>query len=160
MILCRRYEERDAHLLETLLAEGLHYHAEGAPAFMSGSQEAFVANEKHFFEGLCDPNFYCFVVEWDDLVAGFAIIRVTQTPDIPIFVKRKVALVEQFLVTEAHRSKGLGKALLYHVQTWCQTQQLDSLDLFVHAFNADAHTFYKKFGFSDVLHRMSLPLVR
>ena len=70
-------------------------------------------------------------------------------PDISLFVPRKHAFIQDFVVTEKYRSKGIGAALMEESKQWARERNLDALRLSVLAGNTDGRRFYENQGLSE-----------
>lgn len=55
-----------------------------------------------------------------------------------------VGLVEDVVVEDAFRGRGVGKLLLSHMEAWCQQQGMTRLQLLVDKNNHPALEFYKR----------------
>lgn len=60
---------------------------------------------------------------------------------------RKQAVVEDMIVDEAHRGKGLGKKLLADLIHWASEQKIEMIELTSNPARVAANELYKKFGF-------------
>lgn len=66
---------------------------------------------------------------------------------IPILRKKRVCFVEILAVDEGHQHQGIGHALCDYLIDECKKNGLDTVELFVYPFNADATEFYEEMGF-------------
>ena len=89
-----------------------------------------------------------------------AVLVATDADDRPIgyiHVQRRLflegddqALIAGLVVDEAHRSGGIGAALLAAAEAWAATQGLRSMRVLSRLERADAHRFYERHGYEVV----------
>ena len=96
-----------------------------------------------------------FVVRVGGKVAGMAnaLITVSTAQGAPVL------LLEDVIVSRAHRGAGLGRRLVEHVYTWARSQGMARVTLLADQENAPALAFYEKLGFAPsamVVRRKSL----
>ena len=113
---------------------------------------------KFVLNAIRDPNVGLFVAESECRLAGFIHVIVRDTPDIPILVSRRYAVVDSLAVREGMRRDGIGRALMQRAHAWAQERGATSLELNVYAFNRPALAFYRELGYEIVSHRMSKSL--
>ena len=68
----------------------------------------------------------------------------------PAFSPKTWAAVEDIYVTQAHRSQGLGRALVEACAEWARDKGADGVSLQVAAGNKRARKFYDDLGFREV----------
>ena len=85
-----------------------------------------------------------FVVRVGGKVAGMAnaLITVSTAQGAPVL------LLEDVIVSRAHRGAGLGRRLVEHVYTWARSQGMARVTLLADQENAPALAFYEKLGFA------------
>ena len=84
-----------------------------------------------------------FVLEQSGRIAAIASLQFL----ISTALGGKVALLEDVIVEEAFRGKGLGAALIQHIRQYAAGNNILRLTLLTDAHNAPAQAFYKKQGF-------------
>ena len=84
-----------------------------------------------------------FVLRVDGQVAGMANALIT----ISTSEGGKVLLLEDVIVSHAHRGGGLGRKLIDHVLDWAKQQGMTRVTLLADRDNAPALDFYRKLGF-------------
>ena len=107
---------------------------------------------------LQDPSHGWFVAEAGGHIAGYVHAIVRDTPEIPIFVPRRLAIVEDVCVRAGARRAGIGRALMSHAQRWARAQGATEVELTVYEFNEPAIAFYQSLGYETINRRMALPL--
>ena len=84
-----------------------------------------------------------FVLRVDGQVAGMANALIT----VSTAEGGKVLLLEDVIVSRAHRSGGLGRKLVEHVLGWARAQGMTRVTLLADHDNTPALDFYRKQGF-------------
>ncbi len=147
----------DYPALVPLAAEILAEHAEALPAVFQNIAEPLP--DRYFRGMLRDPAYDIFVAETaEDGIVGFVQLIVRSTTDVPIYVLRLVATVENLIVARAHRGRGIGRALMAACVARAREQRADTLDLIVWEPNAAALAFYERLGMGVRNRTMFLPL--
>jgi ribosomal protein S18 acetylase RimI-like enzyme len=95
-----------------------------------------------------------YVAESDGTVIGVVQVGARSTPDIPLLVPRRYAVVETLAVLAAHRRAGVGRALMARAQRWTAEHGMTEVELNVWEFNRDAIAFYQALGYSTVRRTM------
>jgi len=118
--------------------------------------DAIVAQPKHFQRGsrsfeylsglINDENSDFILAVIDDDIIGFSLIFEKATPNINLLVPCKFAYIQDFVVTESYRNKGIGTALMDQSKQWAKDRNLDYLRLSVLYENKNAQRFYKRHG--------------
>lgn len=117
------------------------------------------ARQREYILGLIGADNVCvFVAEESDQLIGFVNLFVRSSTDIPILVPRCFALIENLVVDERYRWRGIGRALLEHAQEWAVEQGATSIELTVYEFNRTARSFYERLGYETESRRMSKKL--
>lgn len=104
-------------------------------------------SEDEFLAMLADERVYPFVAEDGGTVIGLAVVRMRPAPNPPM-KPRRVAFIDDVVVDEKHRGKGVGTALLNRLKALAKELQADSLELMVWAFNESAVRMYERAGFA------------
>lgn len=106
-----------------------------------------IDREKHF-RGLKllleNPDAVVLVVQQQDRVIGMASVQSL----ISTVIGERVGLIEDVIVHELYRGKGIGKRLMETLLIETQKAGMKRLALGVDKRNSSALSFYRKFGFS------------
>lgn len=86
-----------------------------------------------------------FVLRLDGKVAGMANALIT----ISTAEGGRVLLLEDVIVSRAHRGGGLGRQLIEHVLDWARGQGMTRVTLLADRGNHSALDFYRKLGFEN-----------
>ena len=98
------------------------------------------------------------LAELDGEVVGLVAIRRRARPDYPMFRPGEFVLIEDLVVDERRRRRGIGTALLEAARRWSGQRGLGSMELVVWAANSEAVDFYRKHGFGMRQYRMRLDI--
>src|ERR1700756_4432044 len=88
------------------------------------------------------PRLFCEIAEWNGEPVGFAVWFF----DFSTFSGRSGVYLEDLFVRPAHRSKGIGKALLAHLARLCVANGWARLQWSVLDWNTPSIDFYKSLG--------------
>lgn len=91
-----------------------------------------------------DPNTGLFVCEYQGEVQGTALVSLCA--DV-MFGTQPFAVVENVVVNTALRNKGLGGALLRHIETFCLSNDCSKIMLLSSVQREQAHRFFESAGF-------------
>ena len=87
------------------------------------------------------------VYENDGTVVGFILLQAKERPDFDFMLPGKYCYIMDVIVTESHRSKGYGTALLNSAKDWAKEQNCSFINLDVLVNNPEAIKLYEKLGF-------------
>lgn len=108
----------------------------------------------YLLAGIQAENAAVFVAEVGRQIAGAVIAWERQTPEIPLLVRRTFVSVDNLVVADEYRGRGLGQALMAQVHLWARQRELAEIQLTVWDFNQGALAFYEKLGYQMLHHRM------
>ena len=69
-----------------------------------------------------------------------------------------VAMLTVLVVSAKHRSRGVGRALVAHVESWARAQGASTISLTSAVRRTDAHAFYASLGYEQTGVRLARPL--
>jgi len=98
------------------------------------------------------------VAELSGSIVGVLRIKKTCSPDLSMFRKAEFALVDDLVVDQAHRQRGIGTLLLKEAKSWARGQGLKSVQLSIWSRNQRAAAFYRRRGFERIVERMEARL--
>ena len=87
------------------------------------------------------------VYENDGTVVGFILLQAKERPDFDFMLPGKYCYIRDVIVTEAHRNKGFGTALMSSAKDWAKEQNCSFINLDVLTTNTNAISLYEKLGF-------------
>jgi diamine N-acetyltransferase len=136
-----------------IFAEVDALHHEAVPAvFQTPSKSA--RTRDYLSSVLADKNAALLVAEREGRLIGVIQARVREMPDVPIFVHRRYAAVEDIAVRKECRRSGVGRALMEKAQEWARARGLRQVELNVWEFNREAIAFYEKLGYRPASRKM------
>jgi ribosomal protein S18 acetylase RimI-like enzyme len=96
-----------------------------------------------------------FVAQVGDRLVGSICVTIRESPELPIFVRRRYAVVDNVVVKEEFRRAGIGRSLMEKAHAWALAQGADSIELNVWEFNLGAIEFYRTLGYETASRKMS-----
>lgn len=115
--------------------------------------------ERSFVEELlADPDTRLFVATQGDAIVGMAQASVLQPRNHALLTPLTRVYLDDIIVDEQHRSAGLGKALLDHVERWVRQLGVGRIELTVWEFNVSARALYERQGYTTLNRTMSKKL--
>lgn len=115
---------------------------------------------KRYFDELAnskllgEPESEAYVASIDGALAGFIAVH----PDSDYFTGHSRAYVDVLVVAPESEGRGVGRALLAHVEAWAQRHGCLEVVLDVFATNAEALSFYERCGYRPDHIRLSKSL--
>jgi ribosomal protein S18 acetylase RimI-like enzyme len=139
--------------LDPLFTEGDAFHREVLPHIFRRPEGA--ARAWSYFSSIVNSEEACiFLAQVREQVVGLVQVLVRETPDIPLLVPRRYAVVDNIVVARGWRHSGIGKALMERAQNWAVKKGVTQIELNVWAFNQGAVAFYEHLGYKVVSQRM------
>ena len=89
---------------------------------------------------------------------GFVHAMIREPPGMPMFVRRRYAVIENLVVKSEFRKQGIGRILVDEVQEWAIAKGARSIELNVYEFNETAISFYEGLGYRNLSRKMSKEL--
>jgi diamine N-acetyltransferase len=118
-----------------------------------------LVREQEYYSGLiADENVGLFVAEAGGRIIGFIHAIVRETPAFPVFVPRRYAIVDSFVVKLEFQNHGTGRILMDRMQEWAIAKGAASIELNVYEFNETAISFYERLGYQTISRKMSKEL--
>jgi GNAT superfamily N-acetyltransferase len=94
---------------------------------------------------LAGPGDAVFVADDNGAVVGLVTIHMAHM----LHLQRPWARVTELVVTETHRRRGVGDALLAHAEQWCRKAGAAGIELTCRPTRTEAHTFYTRRGYAE-----------
>jgi len=152
-ITIRPADDKDYEVFETLFALLNELHAVEYPGIFQSTSGPI--HRRDYFSGLiADPNSALFIAEWDGQPAGFILLYLRDTGEVPVMRPRKYVAVDSLYVHAHLRQHGLGEMLMLSAEEWALENGADSLMLNVYGFNTAARGLYEKLGYQTISHKM------
>ena len=109
----------------------------------------------YYLELISNEKVGLFVAETEESIVGFVHAIVKDTPDIPIFVSRRFAVVDNIFVKPGFQNHGIGRLLMDKMQEWSIAKGATSIELNVYEFNSSAISFYENCGYKTLSRKMN-----
>ncbi|MBE6775380.1 MAG: GNAT family N-acetyltransferase [Ruminococcaceae bacterium] len=87
------------------------------------------------------------VYEHNGVVIGFILLQAKIRPDFDFIIPGKYCYIMDIIVTESHRGKGFGTALMNSAMEWAKEHGCSFINLDVLVKNEGAIALYEKLGF-------------
>jgi len=144
----------DYESLCVLFDEGDALHRENLPWIFQKPRGA--VRERDYVLGLiADEAVGFFVAQVGDRLAGLICVMIREAPEVPIFARRRYAMIDNVVVEEKFRRAGIGRALVEKAHEWAVAEGAESIELNVWEFNQEAIEFYRALGYEITSRKMS-----
>ncbi|MBQ3149957.1 MAG: GNAT family N-acetyltransferase [Clostridia bacterium] len=139
----RKATNNDIPVISELYREQFREMAKLIPDFIKeGDQNtAFIENT------INDEDSDILVYENDGMIVGFILLQSKTRPDFSFMLPGKYCYIMDILVTENHRGKGFGTALMNAAKKWAKERDCKFINLDVLINNTGAIKLYEKLGF-------------
>lgn len=148
-VVIRAASPSDYEAVCALLAQLDQMHAQALPNDFQ-PVEGPARPREYFAQILADEEGAIFVAEQQDTVVGLIRCSVRTAPDLPLFVPRRYASIDDLVVDAAVRGRGIGRLLTERAHQWARDQGILEVELVVWEFNAPARAFYEGLGYQTV----------
>ena len=112
-----------------------------------------------YLSGLIDDEKSDFLLAVENgVIVGFSLLFERATANLNLLVPCKYAYIQDFVVTEKWRNKGIGTQLMAASKKWAANRQLDYLRLSVIPGNRDARRFYARHGLVEQMVTLECPI--
>ena len=140
-----------------LFDEGDALHRETLPRVFQ-KPEGAVRSRDYVLGLIADEAAGFFVAQVGDRLVGLICVMIREAPELPIFVPRRYAVVDNLAVKDEFRRAGIGRALMETAHEWAVAKGADSIELNVYEFNRGAIEFYQTLGYKTASRKMSKQL--
>ena len=103
---------------------------------------------------ISDEDAVVLVAEHESRIIGLVYTAIRESPDIPLMVPRRYAMINNLVVTERFRRSGVGRSLVEKAHQWALGKGVHHVELNVWEFNQRAMAFYEKLGYTTASRRM------
>ena len=107
--------------------------------------------EMMFLDRLGRREHFIGLVRMDGQVVGMITASLQNSP---VFRLKPRAMIENVVVDQAYRRRGVGRALVRAAMAWCQDRQVAYIELMVATGNPGGQRFWTACGFGPVMLRM------
>jgi diamine N-acetyltransferase len=138
-------ETMDSQQLAALSEQVQQLHHELYPAIFKPFDHAAIAG---FFETLfVEREAKAFLAVEGEAVLGYVLLIITDTKENPFQYQRSFVTLDQLLVLEEHRGKGVAKLLIEQAIAYTREQQVDRIELNHWTMNHAARACFNRNGF-------------
>lgn len=95
-----------------------------------------------------------------ETLVGCLVAMLRTSPDVPILVPVRYAMVDTLVVAQAYRGLGVGRKLMERAERWAHARGIPRIELNVFEFNEEARIFYEALGYTTLSRRMVKHLSR
>ena len=113
-----------------------------------------VRTKDYFSAILADKNQVLLVAEKEGRIIGFNHVVIKHSPDMPVMVHRRYALVVEVGARENFRRSRVCTSLFERAYQWAMDRNVTQFELAVWEFNKGALAFFQKLGFRTMRHGM------
>jgi Acetyltransferases len=94
----------------------------------------------------------------DDKIIGFSLIFEREPPSLNLLVPCKIAYIQDFIISEYYRNRGIGSYLMEESKLWAKNRALEYIRLSVIPKNKAAQRFYMRHGLQEQMISMECVL--
>jgi ribosomal protein S18 acetylase RimI-like enzyme len=152
----REANTEDIMVLNEIFREELVYHRGIMPTIFKLQNN--VINDSWLESIIQNENRFMVVAEDNGKIVGCILFRIDTNPDDDIYKIRRFGYIDEMIVNEPFRRRGIGKKLLEHTIKELKSRDIDEVEIDVWEKNTIGQGFYKKHGFKTVRRRMKLDL--
>ena len=150
-----RAEEHQIPAIAELWLEFMRFHQDIEPFFKP--REGAVAGEEEQLRRVMKSEDGLVLVATDEgRVVGFAHSEIRGPHK--VYSMDRYGALDTMAVTAEYRRKGVGEAMLREIRDWFRSRNVDRVELEVLSKNDIGYSFWKKHGFTDYRHRLSLKI--
>lgn len=139
----RKATNKDITAISELYREQFREMAKLIPDFIKEGEQSNEFLEKT----VLDENSDILVYDNEGEIVGFILLQEKTRPDFDFMLPGKFCYIMDIIVTENHRGKGFGTALMNAAKAWANEHNCSFVNLDVLVNNHSAIKLYKKLGF-------------
>ena len=146
--LIRKAGQEDYPAVQSLIEEEHRIHQTARPDIFAAPEDIFP--ESDYIKMVSDSDFFLSVaVTEEGEIAGLCFARILYTGDCEILTKRKRLYIDDFIVVDKYRRRGIGRQLYTQIKDSALRLGVDSIELKVWGFNQNAVNFYRSLGMEE-----------
>jgi ribosomal protein S18 acetylase RimI-like enzyme len=153
-LIFRKAKLDDRDQLDALFREELEYHKRLLPDVFKIPDK--LIDESWLKSTLDNDNSSLVVAEHTGTIVGAILYNIKVNPADSIYNERIFGYIEELIVKESFREKGIGKKLLDFAISDLKNRDVNEIELNVWENNKLGQEFFKKYGFKTIQRRMKL----
>ncbi len=153
----REGELKDRTSLDELFREELEYHKNLLPDIFKIPE--ILVSEKWLESILNNNDIFLVVSEYNEKIVGAILYKIEKNPEDLILKERKYGYIEEMIVKESFRGKGIGKKLLDYAAEDLKQRDQKELEISVWENNEIGLRFYEERGFKTIRRRMKKKII-
>jgi GNAT superfamily N-acetyltransferase len=110
-------------------------------------------SEASFANLVVAPDTAVFVAEAGAIV-GLLVGLIKAAPEFPVFVPQRRGILDNLVVAESWRRRGVGAELVRAFESWATGEGAKFVELNVYVFNEDARRFYEHAGYVPMMTKL------
>jgi ribosomal protein S18 acetylase RimI-like enzyme len=150
----RPARSEDYETLCQLLEQGDTLHREHHPEIFQ-KPPGPVRDPFYIESVLSDTHHLILLAEYGERLVGSIHVSLRESSPVPILTPRVYAVIENVIVDEVFRQKGIGQMLMREAEAWAQENGASMVELNVYDFNQAAIALYERLGYHMVSHKMA-----
>jgi ribosomal protein S18 acetylase RimI-like enzyme len=156
MIEIRPATTGDIPAIQRLFFQGDSFHARLLPDVFRAVEQA--RPDDRLKDLVTAPDAGVFLAVLDEEVVGFIVLKEGNRPERKMFQPKRFAFVEDLIVDEEKRGRGIGTRLLEEAHAWTKARDLEAIQLQVWTANAEAVRLYERLGYRRIIESMEVEL--
>ena len=152
----RMATKADLAAIQRLFLQGDSYHAGLLPDVFNVVERA--RPDDRIEALITGSDSVVFLAVSENQVVGFLVLKEGGRPDYRMLRPKRLGIVEDIVVAETERGKGIGTRLLKEARSWSEARGLQGMQLHVWTANCGAVRLYEREGFRRVVDRMEMEL--
>ncbi len=154
-IVYRQSTQDDLDGVIQLWEESQVYHSELDPRLVM-REDAGTHVRTFYTEKFFTDNAVIMIAVLDEEIIGYASTFLQPRP--PIHLEPFWGFIDALIIASRYRRHGIGTRLMKGVIEWLREKGIVTMRLSVAALNPDGIAFWKKMGFSEIMHLMDLKI--
>lgn len=155
-IVIRNATPDDYLIIESLYSDDNRYHAQILPHMFNVISP--IIDVDWFENTLNDSEKKLFIAFHQETAVGLLLLVKSKTPDEDFLKPREYVYIEDVVVSELYRSKGIGKKLMSKAADWTSENNISTIELDVWNANKGAISFYESLGYDLFRRRMKFEI--
>jgi ribosomal protein S18 acetylase RimI-like enzyme len=144
----------DRSSINDLFTQELQYHKKLLPDMFTVPDT--LIDETWLDSVIKNENEHLAVFKINDSIVGAILYKIRTSPNDIIFKERRYGYIQEMIVAESERRKGIGKKLLEYAEKDLLKQGVSEIELNIWENNESGMRFYENYGFKTIQRRMKI----